>query len=71
MHGLERALRCWDTVGAAGLLLEALEEASSEIERGGRWSAQLASEAACYALRSRITPATRSAPDDDAGRGHP
>lgn len=61
---LARFVRGWDAVGAAGLLLEAVDQAIAEIcaasaQRG--WRADLASEALWHALRSRITP--RGAPE--------
>ncbi|QZY52118.1 hypothetical protein [Leucobacter tenebrionis] len=68
LHLLERSLRRWDTVGAAGLLLEAVAQAVAEVEAHGEpWSARRATEALAYALHGRITP--RAAATGRGGRG--
>lgn len=50
----------WDGVDAQGLLLEAFEEAiteiASEASRLGHWQPVAANEAIMYAIRRRITP---------------
>ncbi|GAB2551951.1 hypothetical protein [Leucobacter ruminantium] len=61
---LERLLRSWDRVGAAELVLEAVDLAIAELAgraRVGAWSPEEARDAVAHALRSRLTPEKRAA----------
>ena len=70
LHSLGPALSRWNTVGAAGLLCEALGEAARDIaaahadpSRG--IDPERDFEAVLYAVQSRLTPA----PETEEGRG--
>ncbi|WP_024355982.1 hypothetical protein [Leucobacter chironomi] len=68
MRRLACVVRVWDTVGAAGLVCEALDEAVRDIEAlGGAWHAGFARDALAYALRRRITPSQAPSPSHDPG----
>lgn len=49
-------LELWDTVGAASLLLEAMDEAIAVLAETAAWSTPVARECVAYAIRTRITP---------------
>lgn len=59
---LNRSLRRWDTVGASGLIGEAVIEAIAEIDQEQSiWNAEAALASLDFALRKRITPVTVTA----------
>lgn len=49
-------LQYWDTVGAAPLLLEAMNEAIDVLAETASWSVLVARECVAYSIRIRITP---------------
>ncbi len=68
VEGTARALRRWDTAGAARLLVEALRGAVREIDAlGQEWSPDQAREIVGYAMAQRIPPRPRE--DGAAGSG--
>ncbi|MGO1539282.1 MAG: hypothetical protein ACTHZ9_06485 [Leucobacter sp.] len=63
---LRRLIESWDSVGAAGLMFDAIDElmreAAHSIERNGAWNALEIAEAAQFSIRSRMTPANAVGP---------